>query len=187
MAAYADPITYTPAFAPIPRIPPDTASCSDSAVFARRERKSNTTLPSRCLDVVIRLEIGNGQVCVLTYSGEGIPDWVQPTLRSLGDRWGVESCWDGYASKPTQPEHVERLLNCLSSILQNDSPAPEVVPLSDGGMQAEWHLNGCDFEIVVAAGEPTRYYFFNSRNGEEEEGDLNSNDSRVRDLVAGIR
>lgn len=187
MATNIEPLTYAQAFAPIPSFPRDNASCSDSAVFAGRERKSNATLPSRCRGVVIRLEIGDRQVCTLTYSGERPPDWAWPVLRSLETRWGVDPGWDGYTSKPTQVEYVEQLLNCLSSLLQNNSPAPDVIPLSDGGMQAEWHLKGTDLEIVVAADAPPRYYLFNHADGEEEEGDLNSNFSRVQDLVAGIR
>ena len=91
--------------------------------------------------------------------------------------------WDSYDAKATDRENVVRLLNYLSALMQDTSTPPVVTPLSDGGVQAEWHRQNKDLEIVVPADHPARYYYYNAATEEEEEEDLDSNHARVQDLI----
>lgn len=187
MAAFAEAVSNTPVFAPQQRLRVDTATTVRSDVFAPRERQTAATgiEPRR---IAIRLSIGDSSVELIYLDfGAGLPAWAHPVLQSLSERWGVEPGWDGYNAKPTHLRHVVRLLNHLSALMREDSIAPIMVPLSDGGMQAEWHRNRQDLEVVVPTDEPPRYYYFNERTAEEDEGDLEPNHAHVRDLIMHFR
>lgn len=109
--------------------------------------------------------------------------WVASVLRSLSERWGVEQGWDSYDARPTEPRHAARLLTYLFALMNDDSMPPIITPLWDGGVQATWHRNDEDFEIVVSASEPPMYYFRSATTQEEEE-ELEPNLARARVLIA---
>lgn len=164
----------------------NAATTQHSDVFARRQRiPPAVSLPEpKCINVY--LPIGD-QTVPLTYLdyGAGLPSWVLPVLSSLVVRWGLQPGWDSYDSKPTNRQHVVRLLNHLSELLIDSSTPPVITPLSNGGVQAEWHRNNQDLEIVVPAGEPERYYYYNATTRAEEEEELGPQHlAHVRDLIS---
>ena len=186
MNAVAERTYDTTAFARSGHLVTNTATLQHADVLALPERQStwfSLTVP-RPKRISVSLQIGD-QTTVLTYPdfGAGLPAWADPVLRSLSQRWGVKPGWDTYDAKPTAMEHIVRLLNYLSALMQNTSTPPIVTPLSDGGVQAEWHRQNQDLEIVVPADEPSRYYYYNAATMEEEEEDLDSNHARVQELI----
>ncbi len=154
--------------------------------FAQQERRSTISIQPR--RVTIRLPIDGGQV-ELTYNsvGEGLPRWAKPVLQSLAERWGSTPGWDTYHAKPTSQTHVVKLLNILSDLMYDDSRPPLITPLTDGGVQAEWHHNTVDLEIVVSADDNPTFYYFNRRTNEEQEGDLEPNYAHVQDLIGRVK
>lgn len=188
MAAFAEAVSSTPVFAPQQRLRLDTTTTVRSDVFASRERQLTAATGIEPRRIAIRLSIGDSSIeLVYLDFGAGLPAWAHPVLHSLSERWGVEPGWDGYNAKSTNLQHVVRLLNHLSALMREDSMAPIMVPLSDGGMQAEWHRNRQDLEVVVPTDEPPRYYYFNEVTAEEEEGDLDPNQAHVQDLIMRFR
>lgn len=190
MAAFVETLPNTGVFATRATLPLGTTTTTRSDVFGARERRRgiSTGLGLEPRRMAIRLSIGEREI-VLSYThfGAGLPAWAPPVLRSLGERWGISQGWDGYNAKPTQVELVVRLLNHLSAVMGDQSPAPILIPLYDGGMQAEWHRNGQDLEIVVPADESSTYCYLNDDAEEDEEGELESNYARVQDLIARFR
>ncbi|HWE53740.1 MAG TPA: hypothetical protein VG273_28375 [Bryobacteraceae bacterium] len=155
-------------------------------VFASRQRRSAAAIteprPHR-----VKLEIIGLDAIELTYFGSTLPPWAEPVLKSLPERWGATPGWDGYRAVPTSWQLVVRMLNILSLVMRNNFPPPQITPLADGGVQAEWHLNQKDLEIEVSAAELPTYYFFDQSTGEEEEATLDQHESRVGDLIGGLR
>ncbi len=96
-----------------------------------------------------------------------LPAWSGSVLQSLAERWGVEKGWDGYQGQPTNPALAAELLNCLGIAIPSEARAPIITPLSDGGVQAEWHKGGMALEIVVPSGEPARFYFYDPAEEQE--------------------
>lgn len=177
----------TSALAPELRYPLNDATTTQHAdVFARRQRRPTAVLPSEPRRDVV-LQVGR-QTVQLAYSESGnrLPSWVLTVLRSLAERWGTEPGWDSYDAKPTDPQHAVRLLNYLCVLLNDSSTPPVITPLSDGGLQAEWHRNNQDLEIVVPADEPERYYYYNATTREEEEQELGPQQAHVRDLISNF-
>jgi hypothetical protein len=153
-------------------------------IFARRDRRETAATMLRLHRITVRLPIGDESVDLVYSSYDpGLPEWAGSVLQSLSERWGVQPGWDSYSASPTSPHLVVKLLNILSALLQEDSLAPQITPLADGGVQAEWHHEEKDFEVVVPAMENPTYYYFDARTSEEEEGGLNTNWARVQNLI----
>lgn len=164
----------TSAFAPpLLREPSNAATTQRADVFARRERYTAAVSLPEPKRIVVDLQIGDQSV-QLTCSdfGSGLPSWVEPVLRSMEERWGRVPGWDSYDAKPTDLHHAIRLLEYLSELLRHNSTPPVITPLVDGGVQAEWHRNEQDLEIVVPSDDVARYYYYNAATGKEQEEEL---------------
>ncbi len=131
----------------------------------------------------IQITVG-GRLFRFTYTATGgrLPRWAKPVFDSLASSWGVQRDWDSYGAGPTDPNLVVQLLNILSVVMEDTSQPPQLTPLADGGMQAEWHGTS-DLEIVVPSNEPPTYYFFDRATNAEEEGNIHDHCNRVRELI----
>ncbi len=156
-------------------------------VFARRERREAgmPLLEPHWLTVRLMVDGGPVELSYMSF-GDGLPAWADPVLESLAERWGTRQGWDSYHAKPTNRQLVVRLLNVLSELMRDDSRPPQITPLADGGVQAEWHDGRQDLEIVVRADEEPTYYYFDHDTGAEEEKDLESSYARVQDLIGEL-
>ena len=184
MATTADAFYRTEVFAPRDQRTITGATTRQWAdVFSRHGRRETAATMPR-YRITVRLPI-EGNSINLTYSSLDpcLPQWAGAVLQSLTERWGVHPGWDSYSAAPTSPQLAVKLLNILSGLLQEDSLAPQMTPLADGGVQAEWHRPEQDLEIVVPAIEDPTYYYFNGRTSEEEEGGLDPNWAHVQDLI----
>jgi hypothetical protein len=181
MATATDALYRTDVFAP-QGIVISTATTQLADVFARRER------PPAQRRFVVQLPI-DGQTIKFTYTtfDSTLPRWADVVLRSLAERWGAQPGWDSYKATPTTPFLVVRLLNILSGLMQDESRSPQITPLADGGVQAEWHHGGQDLEIVVPADQEPTYFYFNRATNAEEEAAIDANYARVRALVGQLR
>jgi hypothetical protein len=188
MASMADSVHQTTVFARNQQVMTNSATTQRADVFGRRDRRSSTVALPDPRRLTVRLPI-DGEPIEFTYTdfGGGLPQWAEPVLQSLSERWGVRPGWDSYGARPTNPELVVRLLNVISDLLRDDSPPPQIMPLADGGVQAEWHRPGRDLEIVVPADESASYYYFNRATHVEEESELDDSYARVQDLIESLR
>lgn len=115
-----------------------------------------------------------------------LPSWIPHVFQSLSERWGDRHGWDGYDARPTSPDSVVTILNILSDVMNNDSIAPQITPLADGGVQAEWHLAGHDLEVAVSADDPPTYYHFNSEANTEDESEVGPAINHIRTLIGSL-
>jgi hypothetical protein len=184
MASAADELYRTDVFAPQNQLITNTTTAQWADVFARRDRRATAVTLRRSPRLTVRLPI-EGEHIEFTYASfdGGLPPWAGPVLQSLSDRWGVKPGWDSYQAKPTNPQLVVKLLNVLSDLMPDSSPPPQITPLSDGGVQAEWHTDEQDFEIVVPADDEPTYYYFNRGTSKDEEGGLDINFAHVQDVI----
>ncbi len=66
--------------------------------------------------------------------------------------------------------------------MPENAPPPSIVPLTDGGLQVEWHLNGRDLEIVIAADEPPTFCYWRP-DGNAEDGLVLTAYERLRSII----
>ena len=107
------------------------------------------------------------------------PDWA--TAEELSPQWPAEvqaaitnfvyldTGWDGYEGLPVQPnvaEYARRFLAVISGCTQF---VPDVVPLSDGGLQLEWFVGAYEIEVLIAPDDKARVYFECTSDGRTKE------------------
>ena len=71
---------------------------------------------------------------------------------SLGDNW------DSYGAKPIEENIVGRVINFLGSAFVVSSVAPEIFPLSSGGIGIEWDTKNLSMEVEFLPKNELHYY-----------------------------
>jgi hypothetical protein len=75
----------------------------------------------------------------------------------------------------------------LVEVMDNDAPAPSVVPLSDGGVQLEWHRRGRNLEIEFPADEAPGFYYYEDGSEFESEGQVSRSYDRIQTYLSKLR
>jgi len=131
-----------------------------SAVFAitdevedpadRPRRLSWELHPTPTLDPMI------GGLSSAAFAQPGMPTWLNATISKLEELLGLASGWDGHDGSAANPDIVNFTIHFLLETLDPAAPAPNIVPLSSGGVQLEWHDHYVDLEIEIEA--PNRLF-----------------------------
>jgi hypothetical protein len=80
--------------------------------------------------------------------------WIKAAERSASEILCLATGWNGPGSRPINRKSLAKLLRVLLELGADDAPVPQLVPLSSGGIQAEWHFLKQSIEVgVTAAGE----------------------------------
>ncbi len=81
-----------------------------------------------------------------------LPWWFDEYLGvELNRLFALPPRWDDLSADEITVEAVKNLVAVLVRIAGEGSPAPQLFPLLDGGIQAEWHVGGNDIEVEVNA------------------------------------
>lgn len=113
--------------------------------------------------------------------------WLQPTVQSFMDLLQMPPNWDGYGASQTRPQILHQAFVLLADIMESDAPPPNVVPLSDGGVQVEWHRHGHNLEIEFPADEPPTFYYYQDHSETECEGHVSRNFNQIQRYIAGLK
>lgn len=109
-------------------------------------------------DNVFSGDVNGSRQVTLTVRGtpRGLrPWWVDYVEQELTHLLRLPTGWDGRRALPLEPRAVEAMVAVLSRLMDESSALPQLFPLVDGGLQAEWHVGGNHIEIEVdGAGEP---------------------------------
>jgi hypothetical protein len=82
------------------------------------------------------------------------PRWVDYVESELNQLVALPARWDGRRAQPITIAAVEGLVRMLSLVMSERTAAPQLFPLPEGGIQAEWHIGGNAIEVEVdGAGE----------------------------------
>lgn len=92
-----------------------------------------------------------------TIQREGSRHWFRDVATRVSELVEMPHDWNGYGEKRPHPSAAKRVVNLLDSI-EYDGPAPEIVPLPDGGMQIEFHSKHGDIEIEVPPSGPAHVW-----------------------------
>lgn len=87
----------------------------------------------------------------------------------------LNSNWDLQGAYPIRDDVINFAVTMLSGIMANTTPAPQIFPLANGGIQLEWHERGIDLEIEIPRPGDIYFTFDDLRTGTEDEGPLSSN------------
>lgn len=114
-----------------------------------------------------------------------LPLWVEPTIRALVERMQLPQNWDSYGAKAVTAAAVARALDILTRVMGNGSPTPDVVPLTDGGIQMEWHTANWELEITIP-GDDVPAYYYQTSSSPIDEGEMLAPYEHVRTLVSNL-
>lgn len=80
-----------------------------------------------------------------------VREWIRSIRRSTQEVLSLRPGWNGPGSYSVNWKNLEKLLRVLANLNAYDAPGPQLVPLSSGGVQAEWHYQDQSIEIGVNA------------------------------------
>jgi len=116
--------------------------------------------------------------------GQAVHAWIGSILQGFANLLTLEANWDGENGKPIAPALVGSALKFVRiAMVDFRLPPPSIVPISDGGLQIEWHRRGKDFEIEFSPDGSIRYHYFDSMSGGEQEDSVTDDISTVRQLL----
>jgi hypothetical protein len=115
------------------------------------------------------------------------PAWLQPTIQSFLDLLQLPQDWDGYGANQMHEQIVQQALLLLVDVMDNGAPPPSVVPLSDGGVQVEWHRHGRNLEIEFPADEPAGFYYYEDNSATECEGPVARSYDQLQRYTASLK
>lgn len=98
----------------------------------------------------------------------GPPAWIATVAQHLGDVLALPPNWDSYGSRTPQVPAALEALNFLLRVMGPNTPLPAVVPLSDGGIQLEWHRRGLDVEAIFGPVPDRGLHVWNRGEGRAE-------------------
>src|SRR5712692_6489754 len=116
---------------------------------------------------VIKEPLLRGHAC-----GAGVSPVLTKAVQALAELLTLPSGWNSHRAKPIDAGNVARAIGLLVALMQEGTPAPAVVPTVRGGVQLEWHTQGMDIEIYIAAPERVSFFAGCEESGESSEGEI---------------
>ena len=77
--------------------------------------------------------------------------WVKELEDRFNTLTSLRRGWDGYAGLPVSFSCAQFAANIIERLYTAALPAPQLVPMPDGTLRLEWHMNKYDLEIEVLA------------------------------------
>ena len=113
------------------------------------------------------------------------PPWIREVNKRLEHLRKLKQNWDGEGASPISFECCISSLMFLLESASNETPAPQIIPTSGGGLQLEWHVDGIDLEIRFSPTESATFYYV-ARNGEDVEGAVEMEGQRIRSILRAL-
>jgi len=92
------------------------------------------------------------------------------TKASIESLRELEANWDSYGGHEISEVSIAAAIKLVDGMPDNLS-SPSIVPLGDGGVQIEWHVNKRDVEITIDYDGQISVYFSDPSMGEHEYAD----------------
>ena len=86
------------------------------------------------------------------------PPWLQSVIAKFKQLALLAHNWDSYGAEPIPLDPFKNAVSIVN-LLDPHAEPPEIVPLTDGGMQLEWHRNNIDLELELVVGSVEVYFY----------------------------
>lgn len=79
------------------------------------------------------------------------PAWLSYVEKRLNELLLLSDNWDRQGGNAIRYDVACFAVVFMNDVLNTNTSAPQIVPLASGGIQLEWHKNGIDLEVEIAA------------------------------------
>lgn len=94
-------------------------------------------------------------------------DWWPDIKERLEHLLDLERGWDGYQGASVSFANANFALRVLEAICNSDTPAPQIVPGTEGDLQIEWHTDTVEIELHVIAPNNVQAWICNDETGKD--------------------
>lgn len=112
--------------------------------------------------------------------------WVEPVVNRLVALSALPADWDTYGAPPISSRAVIDMWTVLQTIMRPNTPPPFIAPTAKGYLQAEWHQNSVDLEIVVLSATEIQVGFEDQRMGIELDKSVTYDFRDIADAVGRL-
>jgi hypothetical protein len=77
------------------------------------------------------------------------PAWVVATMNTIDELEKLPDGWDTYGSARLQPEAIKKARTLIAGLCIANLTAPQVVPISGGGIGFVWNLGKKELELEI--------------------------------------
>lgn len=113
------------------------------------------------------------------------PPWLPAVEKRIDALRNLEPNWDGEGAPRIPFECAMAVWRFLFDTALNETPAPQLIPTSAGGIQIEWHLAGTDLEVRFDPKEPAAFFHCDAQ-GTETEGEVDAERSLIGSLLRAL-
>lgn len=145
----------------------------DSGGFVYPSGTARTAVRHHLTNEVVRGWQG-AALSTLAFGVDQTPNWLPAVYGRMQELMSLDIGWDGHNGQPVSRDIAGFAIEFLLQTMTTDGPPPQLVPLSYGGVQLEWHEKEIDLEIEVEA--PNRIFvsFEDHQSGEEFEKEFST-------------
>lgn len=92
-------------------------------------------------------------------------DWWKSVETRLNELVALPRGWDGYSGAPVSFANANFAVKVLEAVCGPLTPAPQIVPGSDGDLQLEWHFPNGLIELHVRAANDVLAWYRDDATG----------------------
>lgn len=126
-----------------------------------------------------------GHTLYIQLRGGRVPAWLSPVVERLDHLLNLDEDWDSYGSCTIDLSVAERVIKFLDLFLDDDTPRPDIVPTSEGGVQLEWEKDEKELELEFRPNGSYVVLFQDPQNEEAGEVEKECQDSYSFYIVVG--
>jgi hypothetical protein len=112
--------------------------------------------------------------------------WFRSALKRINQLTALAVGWNSYGAQEVQADMAMEAVEFLTKVTYPGIAAPSIVPLSDGGIQLEWHRGGLDVEVTFSD-DDAGLYIVDRESGEAVELPLDAAAAAIGPLAERLR
>ncbi|MCB1466215.1 MAG: hypothetical protein KDK08_03500 [Rhizobiaceae bacterium] len=112
--------------------------------------------------------------------------WVNELEERFDVLTSLRRGWDGYAGVPVSFTCAQFAANLIERLYTRALPAPQLVPMANGTMRLEWHMNEFDVEVDVLGPYDVVAYRADLLNDSEDEIEIQTDFTELSEWIAAL-
>lgn len=149
-------------------------------------------IPAAFQDEIPNFEALDSSISTLRVQSERVrvsspnSSWANELERRFNELTSLRKGWDGYAGLPVSFSCANFAVNIIERLYTPSLPAPQLVPMPDGSVRLEWHVNQYDLEIDVLAPYEVIAFRSNLVTDREEEIEIDTDFTELATWLADL-